>query len=186
MINECYARGTPIVASAIGPIAEVVADGRTGLHFRPGDVDDLVAKVNWLLDHPDEQAALREGARHEFERRYTAEANLAQLLAIYERAIRMHQTVPTPRPASAGVVLSARRRGGLGLLAIHRRAHRRRARPTRSAPVGTPSRRRVDQVTSRRVGLEGFRAVAFRCGDSYGSDARRFGRSWIWRMPRGS
>ena len=97
VINECYARGTPIVASAIGPIAEVVADGRTGVHFRPGDVDDLVAKVEWLLDHPAEQAALRQGARREFEAKYTAEGGLEQLLAVYRRAI-AHRL---PRPAGA-------------------------------------------------------------------------------------
>jgi glycosyltransferase involved in cell wall biosynthesis len=94
VINECYARGTPIVASAIGPIAEVVADGRTGVHFRPGDVDDLVAKVEWLLDHPAAQAALREGARREFEARYTAEGGLQQLLAAYRRAIEFRQPHP--------------------------------------------------------------------------------------------
>jgi glycosyltransferase involved in cell wall biosynthesis len=87
VINECCARGTPIVASAIGAIAEVVADGRTGVHFRPGDVDDLVAKVEWLLDHPAEQAVLRQGARREFEMKYTAESGLQQLLGIYRRAI---------------------------------------------------------------------------------------------------
>ncbi len=91
VINECCARGTPIVASAIGPIAEVVADGRTGVHFRPGDVDDLVAKVEWLLDHPAEQAALRQGARREFEMKYTAEGALQQLLAIYRRAAAARQ-----------------------------------------------------------------------------------------------
>jgi glycosyltransferase involved in cell wall biosynthesis len=96
VINECYARGTPIIASAIGPIAEVVADGRTGLHFRPGDVDDLVAKVEWLLDHPAEHARLRAGARAEFELKYTAEGGLKQLLAAYERAIALR------RPAPAG------------------------------------------------------------------------------------
>jgi glycosyltransferase involved in cell wall biosynthesis len=96
VINECYARGTPIVASAIGPIAEVVADGRTGLHFRPGDVDDMVAKVEWLLDHPAEHARLRAGARAEFELKYTAEGGLKQLLAAYERAIALR------RPAPAG------------------------------------------------------------------------------------
>jgi glycosyltransferase involved in cell wall biosynthesis len=101
VITECYARGTPLVASAIGPIAEVVADGRTGLHFRPGDVDDLVAKVTWLLDHPAEQAALRQGARAEFEARYTADANRAQLLAIYHRAIGARRPVANPTPASA-------------------------------------------------------------------------------------
>ena len=101
VINECYARGTPIVASAIGPIAEVVADGRTGLHFRPGDVDDLIAKVAWLLDHPAEHAALRAGARAEFEQRYTAEANRAQLLAIYQRAIGARHRIESRAPASA-------------------------------------------------------------------------------------
>ena len=101
VISECYARGTPIVASAIGPIAEVVADGRTGLHFRPGDVDDLVAKVDWLLDHPAEQAALREGARNEFEAKYTADDNRAQLLAIYQRALAGSRAVASGRAAPA-------------------------------------------------------------------------------------
>ena len=100
VISEAYARGTPIVASAIGPIAEVVANGRTGLHFRPGDVDDLVAKVAWLLDHPEEQAALRQNARAEFEAKYTAEVNLEQLLAIYERALASGRGHPAPSAAS--------------------------------------------------------------------------------------
>jgi glycosyltransferase involved in cell wall biosynthesis len=101
VISEAYARGTPIVASAIGPIAEVVVDGRTGLHFRPGDVDDLVAKVNWLLDHPAAEAALRQGARAEFEARYTAADNRAQLLAIYQRALAGSRAVASSRAASA-------------------------------------------------------------------------------------
>ncbi len=100
VINECYARGTPIVASAIGPIAEVVADGRTGIHFRPGDVDDLVAKVEWLLDHPAEHARLRTGARREFEAKYTDAGGLEQLLAVYRRAIAVRQRTPTGIEAS--------------------------------------------------------------------------------------
>jgi glycosyltransferase involved in cell wall biosynthesis len=101
VISEAYARGTPIVASAIGPIAEVVVDGRTGLHFRPGDVDDLAAKVGWLFDHPAEEAALRQGARAEFEARYTADDNRAQLLAIYHRALAGGRAVAGSRAASA-------------------------------------------------------------------------------------
>jgi glycosyltransferase involved in cell wall biosynthesis len=101
VISEAYARGTPIVASAIGPIAEVVVDGRTGLHFRPGDVDDLAAKVGWLLDHPAEEAALRQGARAEFEARYTADDNRALLLAIYQRALAGGRALPSSRAAPA-------------------------------------------------------------------------------------
>jgi glycosyltransferase involved in cell wall biosynthesis len=100
VISECYARGTPIVASAIGAMAEVVIDQRTGLHFRPGDVEDLVTKVSWLLDHPNEQTRLREAARAEFEARYTAPVNLERLLVIYRRAIAARRTDPARSSAS--------------------------------------------------------------------------------------
>jgi glycosyltransferase involved in cell wall biosynthesis len=86
-IIESYGRGVPIVASAIGPIAEVVVKGETGLHFTPGDVDDLVAKVGWLLDHPDTREHMRHAARREFESKFTAEANREQIVRLYERAI---------------------------------------------------------------------------------------------------
>lgn len=86
-IIECYARSLPILASAIGPVADVVVDGRTGLHCRPGDPQDLVAKAQRLLDNPAELGAMRAHARAEFESRYTASANLEQLLGIYERAM---------------------------------------------------------------------------------------------------
>ena len=86
-IIECYGRGVPIVASAIGPIAEVVVPGETGLHFKPGDVDDLVAKVEWLLDRPDTERQMRLAARAEFEAKFTAEANRDQIMTVYEQAV---------------------------------------------------------------------------------------------------
>lgn len=86
-IIECYARSLPILASAIGPVADVVVDGRTGLHCRPGDPQDLVAKAQRLLDNPAELGAMRAHARAEFESKYTASANLEQLLGIYEPAM---------------------------------------------------------------------------------------------------
>jgi glycosyltransferase involved in cell wall biosynthesis len=38
---EAFAKETPVIAANIGAIAELVDSGRTGLHFRPGDADDL-------------------------------------------------------------------------------------------------------------------------------------------------
>ena len=100
MINECYARGTPIVASAIGPIAEVVADRRTGLHFRPGDVDDLVAKVTGCSTIRPSRRSCATGARQEFEAKYTAESGLKQLLAAYQRAIAVRHRIPARAEAT--------------------------------------------------------------------------------------
>jgi glycosyltransferase involved in cell wall biosynthesis len=83
---EAFARGTPVIAARIGAIAEVVAHGRTGLHFRPGDPEDLAGQVEWALTHPSELAVMRREARTEFETKYTAKRNYELLMDIYERA----------------------------------------------------------------------------------------------------
>lgn len=86
-IVEAFAAGTPVVASGHGAMAEIVDDGRTGLHFRPGDAEDLALKLEWVRDHPAELKRMRIAARLEYETKYTASRNYALLLDIYEQAI---------------------------------------------------------------------------------------------------
>jgi glycosyltransferase involved in cell wall biosynthesis len=86
-VLEAMAAGTPVVAADIGAIAEIVEHGRTGLRFRPGDQDDLVAQVEWLLLRPEEHARMRREARSEFEAKYTAERNYEMLMEIYKLAL---------------------------------------------------------------------------------------------------
>ncbi|PTQ51397.1 MAG: Glycosyltransferase [Brockia lithotrophica] len=80
---EVFAKGTPVIASDIGAAGEIISHGRTGLHFRPGDPEDLAAKVEWLLGRPRELERMRREARAEYEAKYTAEKNYEQLMAIY-------------------------------------------------------------------------------------------------------
>ncbi len=87
VIVEAYAKGTPVVASDLGAMAELVEDGRTGLRFRPGDPGDLAAKVEWAWMHRRELAEMGREARREYEEKYTAERNYEQLMAIYRMAI---------------------------------------------------------------------------------------------------
>jgi glycosyltransferase involved in cell wall biosynthesis len=87
---EAFAAGTPVLAANIGAIGEITDNGRTGLHFRPGDPSDLAAKVDWFLCHPTEIAHMRKEARREYEAKYTAEKNYGMLMEIYERAIASH------------------------------------------------------------------------------------------------
>lgn len=84
---EAFAKGTPVIASRLGAMAELVDHGRTGLHFEPGEAGDLVSKIRRLLADPRELSQMRQAARREFERRYTAESNYRILIAIYERAL---------------------------------------------------------------------------------------------------
>ena len=80
---EAFAKGTPVIASKIGAIAELVEDRRTGLHFQPGVPADLAAQVDWAMTHPQQLAAMRRAARAEYEAKYTAETNYQQLMNIY-------------------------------------------------------------------------------------------------------
>lgn len=85
VILEAYASGTPVVASDIGSLAEIVEHERTGLLFRPGDAEDLARKIEALAT-----SALRleygRAAQAVFEQKYTAERNLSMLMDIYRQA----------------------------------------------------------------------------------------------------
>ncbi len=89
-IAESFACGTPVVGSKLGAMAEIIADQHTGLHFTPGNPEDLAAKVDWAWQHPAEMAAMGKAARCEFETKYAADKNYQLLMTIYQRAISNH------------------------------------------------------------------------------------------------
>jgi FkbM family methyltransferase len=87
-IAEAFACGTPVICSRLGAMREIVEDGRTGLHFTPGDAGDLAAKVEWAWTHLDEMNAMGREARLEYEAKYTAERNYEVLADVYQRLLR--------------------------------------------------------------------------------------------------
>ena len=66
---------------------EIITDGRSGLHFTPGDPADLAGKIEWAWSHPTELAAMGREARRDYEALYTPEANHSLLMSIYEQLI---------------------------------------------------------------------------------------------------
>ena len=97
---EAFACGVPVIASRIGVMAEIVRDGQTGLHFTPGDSDDLAAKIKWAWTHRTEMEEMGCNARIEYEAKYTAERNYEMLMEIYDRvhhtaAGTLNDTVPS-------------------------------------------------------------------------------------------
>lgn len=87
VVIEAFAKGTPVIASKLGAMAEIVDDGRTGLHFKPGDPVDLAAKVRRILADQPQLTRMRQAARQEFDQYFTADVNHKNLVAIYERAL---------------------------------------------------------------------------------------------------
>jgi glycosyltransferase involved in cell wall biosynthesis len=86
-VIEAFACGTPVIASNMGAMQELIANGRTGLHFTPGDAEDLAGKAERAWTHPEDMAAMGKQARREFESKYTADSNYEILLGAYQRAI---------------------------------------------------------------------------------------------------
>jgi glycosyltransferase involved in cell wall biosynthesis len=88
-IVESFANGLAVIASRLGSMAEIISDGKTGLLFTPGDAADMVRKVKWAYEHPEEMAQMGRNARREYEQKYTAERNYQMLVKIYEQAIEL-------------------------------------------------------------------------------------------------
>lgn len=86
VVIEAFAKSTPVIASCLGAMGEVVEDGENGLHFVPGDPEDLAEKVRSLLRDSSALERMRRSARFTFERKFTAQANLETLMATYARA----------------------------------------------------------------------------------------------------
>jgi glycosyltransferase involved in cell wall biosynthesis len=101
-IVESFAKGTPVIASDLGSMTELVADGRTGFLFPPGDAAALAERVRRAVGAGADAGLRREmrrQARGAYERLYTAERNYEMLIAAYEAALRRRQAA---RGAPAG------------------------------------------------------------------------------------
>lgn len=98
-IVEAFACGIPVICSRLGAMQELVTDNCTGLHFAPGDSDDLAAKVDWAWTHPAELQTLGRAARLEYMTKYTSKQNYRILMAAYDSAM--------GRPSESTEVLGA-------------------------------------------------------------------------------
>ena len=84
---ESYGCGTPVIASRIGALAELVENEKSGLLFAPGSCDDLCRAVKWAINHADEMREMGVYARDIYNQKYTEEQNYTMMLDIYEHVI---------------------------------------------------------------------------------------------------
>ncbi|HWQ15173.1 MAG TPA: glycosyltransferase, partial [Roseiflexaceae bacterium] len=83
-VLEAMRAGLPVLATAVGGVAEAVAHGRTGLLTPPGDERALAAGLRLLLGQPHLRAAMGAAGRAAFLNSFTRERMIAQIGEIYE------------------------------------------------------------------------------------------------------
>ena len=87
VLVEALAHGLPVLASNLGSMVDIIEDGKTGLLFEPGNVEDLATKLKWLLDNPGECDRFGANARQVYLDKYTAKENFKQLIGVYKEAL---------------------------------------------------------------------------------------------------
>lgn len=87
VVLEAYACGTPIIASRIGSLDEIVAEGKTGFKFQAGNAGELAKVVKLLVDDKEGLKQMRTNARELFLHSFSAESNYQSLMKIYQNAI---------------------------------------------------------------------------------------------------
>lgn len=84
---EAMASGTPVVASRVGGLAEVVRDGETGFLVEPGDVEALRDRLARVLSDRRLAARLGDNARRLALERFTWRACAERCLAVYDELV---------------------------------------------------------------------------------------------------
>jgi glycogen synthase len=88
LINlEAMACGTPVVASRVGGIPEVVVDGETGWLVPPGDPAVLARTLRDALAHPARARRMGEAGRRRVEAHFSWDRIAERTLAVYGDAI---------------------------------------------------------------------------------------------------
>jgi glycosyltransferase involved in cell wall biosynthesis len=85
--RQAMAHGRPVVATAVGGLAEAIVDGESGLLVPPGDGTALRAALERLLGDADLRARLGAAARERVLERYSRAVAASATLAAYESAV---------------------------------------------------------------------------------------------------
>ncbi len=87
IVAESMACSTPVIASRIGALAEIVEDRKTGRLISTDDIDGWAHAMNDAIDDPDQLARWGRSARQAYNLLYSEEHGYAGLIGIYQRAI---------------------------------------------------------------------------------------------------
>jgi glycosyltransferase involved in cell wall biosynthesis len=99
---EAMAASRPIIATRVGAVPKVIADGITGLLVDPADESSLANAMSQLLSDPDLCRRLGQRAREHVERHYTAATMVERYRELYTGAMirRGDKTQPSSTAAA--------------------------------------------------------------------------------------
>lgn len=83
---EAWGRGKPVIGAKAGAIPEIIEENRDGYLVRFGDVEKLVSKILYLLEHPELCKEMGEAGRKKVMERFNWEKNIGMIEETFEKA----------------------------------------------------------------------------------------------------
>lgn len=109
---EAMASGLPSVATSVGGIPEVIAEGETGYVVPPNDPEALADRIRALADDEELRSRMGAAARGAFRGRFRAEQMVRQTEALYDLAARGNVSRATSGRIKVLYVIGQLGRGG--------------------------------------------------------------------------
>ena len=113
-ILESYAMGRAVIASDLGPRRELVSEGKTGLLFRSGDIEQLSAAISFLYQRPKFSAEMGGAGRELVRVQHSPQAHYESIIQLYGQLgkKRTWRNILLPPPQSLRVAFI----GGRGVI----------------------------------------------------------------------
>jgi glycosyltransferase involved in cell wall biosynthesis len=84
-VLEAFSQGKPVLGSRLGGISELIKDGENGYLFQPGNPDDLLEKMSFLLKDRSKAFEMGQKARMWVKKERAPEGYYERLLSIYQK-----------------------------------------------------------------------------------------------------
>ena len=91
VLLEAMACGTPVIASRVGAVPDVIQNGKTGILTKPKDVGGIVNALKKLMDNPLLAKEMGEAGRKRMEEEYSWEIICKKIEDAYEKVIEEKQ-----------------------------------------------------------------------------------------------
>jgi glycosyltransferase involved in cell wall biosynthesis len=87
VVVEAMLAGRPVVATAAGGVLDIIEERVTGLTVPPKDVAAMTGAIQYLLQHPEDAAAMGQRAQQEAGKRFSVEQHVHSVQSLYQQIL---------------------------------------------------------------------------------------------------
>ena len=81
---EAFSVRKTVVATGVDGTLEIVRDGENGLLIKPRNIIELVERICWMIEHPEEKERMEKSAKRTFENEFSFEIFAQSYKKYYE------------------------------------------------------------------------------------------------------